>query len=183
MKNITKNIDGFFAFVLLGMAFSAALSCEQPFIRNDLEAIKARGELRVITRNNATCYYEGPHGLVGFEYELSKAFAQDLGVKLKLVVLDNYQDMVLKLFHGEADLIAAGFSAADHHKQRLAFGPGYLEVHQQVVGRRDGPDPKSVKDLVGQSLWFIAGTSHEETLFKLKKAQSPKLSWKAVSEY
>jgi membrane-bound lytic murein transglycosylase F len=170
------------ASILLGIAFTAVFSCEQPLIRNDLEAIKARGELRVITRNDAICYYEGPHGFTGFEYELSRAFAKYLGVKLKLVVIDNYQDMVLTLFRGDADLIAAGFSAADHHKQRLAFGPGYLKVHQQVVGRRDGPDPKSVKDLKGQLLWVRAGTSHEEALMKLKD-EYPELSWKAVSEY
>ena len=182
MKKRIDNIKRLFVIILLGITFAAALSCEQPFIRDDLEAIKARGELRVITRNNAICYYEGPHGFMGFEYELSEAFARHLGVKLKLVVLDNYQDMVLALFRGDADLIAAGYSAADHHTQRLSFGPGYLKVQQQVVGRRDGPDPKSVKDLAGQSLWVRAGTAHEETLMKLKD-EYPELSWNAVSEY
>jgi len=159
-----------------------ALSCDQPVFRDDLEAIKARGELKVITRNNATCYYEGPHGPVGFEYDLAKAFAEHLGVKLKLVILDTYQEMVSTLLSGDADLIAAGLTASDHHEQHLAFGPGYLEVNRQVVGRRDGPEPKNVKDLSGQSLCVSAGTSHEQFLLKLKQ-QYPELSWKAIPGY
>ena len=181
-ESVAGKIGRLIFLTVMGVALIGVLSCEQPLIRNDLEEIKARGELRVITRNNATCYYEGPHGFVGFEYDLARAFAEHLGVKIKVIVLDNYQDMVLSLLRGDADLIAAGFTAADHHKQRLAFGPGYLEVYQQVVGRRDGPEPKNVEDLLDQSIWVRAGTSHEQSLVKLKE-KYPKLTWKAVSEY
>lgn len=182
MKKRKANTPRFLTLVLMGIAYAASLSCEQPLIRNDLEAIQIRGELRVLTRNNATCYYEGPHGFMGLEYDLSRAFARHLGVKLKLVVRDNYPDMVLTCLRGDADLIAAGYSAADHQKQRLSFGPGYLKVHQQVVGRRGGPKPEGLRDLAGQSLWVIPGTAHEETLLKLKNVH-PQLTWKAVSEY
>ena len=177
-----KNIRRLIGLILMGLTLWAALGCDQPLFKDDLEAIKARGELKVITRNNATCYYEGPHGPVGFEYDLAQAFAQHLGVKLKIVILDTYQEMVGTLLRGEADLIAAGLTATDHHRQNLAFGPGYLEVHRQVVGRRDGPEPKSIEDLSGQSLWVSAGTSHEQSLMKLKQ-QYPELSWKAVPGY
>ena len=168
--------------ILLWVVPWAALSCDQPVFRDDLEAIKARGELKVITRNNATCYYEGPHGPVGFEYDLAKAFAEYLGVKLNLVILDTYQEMISTVLSGDADLIAAGLTASDHHEQHLAFGPGYLDVNRQVVGRRDGPEPENVKDLSGQLLCVSAGTSHEQFLLKLKQ-QYPELSWKAIPGY
>jgi len=95
-----KNISRLIGLILLWVIPLVALSCDQPVFRDDLEAIKARGELKVITRNNATCYYEGPHGPVGFEYDLAKAFAEHLGVKLKLVILDTYQEMVSSLLNG-----------------------------------------------------------------------------------
>ena len=177
-----KNIKKLIGLILLGVASWGVLSCDQPLFRNDLEAIKARGELKVITRNNATCYYEGPHGPMGFEYDLAKAFAEYLGVKLKLVILDTYQEMISKLLSGDADLIAAGLTASDHYEQHLDFGPGYLEVYRQVVGRRDGPEPKKIEDLAGQLLCVSAGTSHEQFLLKLKQ-QYPKLSWKAIPGY
>jgi len=181
-KNMGKNICRLIGLILLGLVPLVALSCDQPVFRDDLEAIKARGELKVITRNNATCYYEGPHGPVGFEYDLAKAFAEHLGVKLKLVILDTYQEMVSTLLSGDADLIAAGLTASDHHEQHLDFGPGYLDVYRQVVGRRDGPEPKNVKDVSGQLLCVSAGTSHEQFLLKLKQ-QYPELSWKSIPGY
>jgi membrane-bound lytic murein transglycosylase F len=179
---MVKNINKLIGLILLGIVPWGVISCDQPVFRNDLEAIKARGELKVITRNNATCYYEGPHGPVGFEYDLAKAFADHLGVKLKLVILDTYQEMVSTLLSGDADLIAAGLTASDHHEQHLDFGPGYLEVYRQVVGRRDGPEPKKIEDLSGQLLCVSAGTSHEQFLLKLKR-QYPELSWKAIPGY
>ena len=51
------------------------MGCDQPLLRNDLEAIQARGYLVMATRNNSACYYQGPNGPAGFEYDLVKAFA------------------------------------------------------------------------------------------------------------
>jgi membrane-bound lytic murein transglycosylase F len=167
---------------LLFLVLLTGTSCEQLAPGNELDAIKARGELRVLTRNNATCYFEGSNGPVGFEYELAKAFAEHLGVRISCVVTDNFHDMIPTLLRGEADLIAAGFTITDERKQKVTFSPAYMEVHQQVVGRRGGPAPDEVGDLVGKALWVHAGTSYEERLKELKKLY-PDLSWMSVSGY
>jgi membrane-bound lytic murein transglycosylase F len=147
-----------------------------------LETIKNRGVLRVLIRNNATCYFEGPQGLAGFEYDLVRSFADYLGVKVKCVVTDSFNEMIPALLRGEADLIAAGFTVTESRMRRVAFGPPYMEVQQQVVGRRGGPSPSDVGDLIGQPLWVNAGTSYEERLKELKY-QYPGLSWLPVSGY
>jgi len=54
-----------------------------------LEKVLESGELRVVSSNGPTTYYEGPNGLTGFEYSLVKGFADSLGLKL---VLDNNPD-------------------------------------------------------------------------------------------
>ncbi|MEJ2478489.1 MAG: transporter substrate-binding domain-containing protein, partial [Desulfobacterales bacterium] len=90
-----------------------ASGCNQSLFKNDLEAIQARGVLKVITRNNGTCYYEGPHGEEGFEYDLVKAFADYLNVRLEILVMENDKTMVTSLLNGDADLIAAGFIVSD----------------------------------------------------------------------
>ncbi|MGD8370530.1 MAG: membrane-bound lytic murein transglycosylase MltF [Syntrophobacterales bacterium] len=167
---------------LLCLVILAGLSCSQFAPGDELGIIKARGELRVLTRNNATCYYEGPHGLAGFEYDLVKAFADHLGVKLACVVTDNFHDMIPSLLRGDADLIAAGFTITERRMRKVAFGPAYMEVQQQVVGRRGGPAPGEVADLIGQPLWINAGTSYEERLRELKE-NYPDLSWLPVSGY
>jgi membrane-bound lytic murein transglycosylase F len=167
---------------VLCSALLAVAGCRLLGLRSELDRIKARGELRVLTRNQATCYYEGPHGATGFEYELAKAFAEHLGVKLTLVLTESFTEIVPTLLRGEADLIAAGFTVTEYRKRKLAFGPGYLEVAQQVVGRRGGRVVGEVADLVGTSLWVAAGTSYEERLRELKGTY-PELTWIPVSCY
>jgi membrane-bound lytic murein transglycosylase F len=117
---------------------------------------------------------------VGFEYDLVKAFADHLGVKVTCVVTDNFQEMIPTLLGGEADLIAAGFTITKERMEKILFGPGYMEVKQQVVGRRGGPTLRGVGDLVGQALWVHAGTSYEERLRELK-SQYPELFWLSIS--
>jgi membrane-bound lytic murein transglycosylase F len=179
MRSRTGRLPG---LILLGIIFLLGLSCDQPFFKNDLEAIRARGELRVITSNNATCYFEGPNGPTGFEYQLAESFAGQLGVKLKLVIIDNEKEMISALLSGQADLIAAGFPVKDHLRGRLAFGPSYLKIDEQVIGRRGGPCPKSVCDLMQGPLWIIADSFQEEILKDLKKSY-PELSWMKLSDY
>ncbi|MCG6981472.1 MAG: membrane-bound lytic murein transglycosylase MltF [Deltaproteobacteria bacterium] len=166
----------------LSLIFLVSTGCNQFTPRDELETIKNRGTLRVLIRNNATCYYEGPNGFAGFEYDLVRGFANYLGVKVKCVVTDSFNEMIPALLQGKADLIAAGFTVTENRMRRVAFGPPYMEVQQEVVGRRGGPSPSDIGDLIGQPLWVNAGTSYEERLKELK-TQYPGLSWLPVSGY
>jgi membrane-bound lytic murein transglycosylase F len=181
-KSIFKTLANLVGLSLLYLGLLAGAGCDQLAPRNELGAIIDKGELRVLTRNNATCYYEGAQGPAGFEYDLVKAFADHLGVKLRCIVTNNFHDMIPSLLRGDADLIAAGFTLTEKRQQKVAFGPGYMEVQQQVVGRRGGPSPAEVGDLIGQPLWINAGTSYEERLRELRM-QYPELSWLPVSGY
>ncbi|MFZ1201146.1 MAG: membrane-bound lytic murein transglycosylase MltF [Desulfobacterales bacterium] len=170
---------------IAGLALLLALfiaHCDRPLFKNDLEAIQARGLFRVITRNNGTCYYEGPHGPEGFEYALAKAFADHLNVKLEILVMENDRAMTTALLDGKADLIAAGFIASDDLRRHLAFGPVYQQIQQQVVGRRGAAALKSTADLIGLPLWVTAGGFQEKRLNILKK-QYPQLSWLSISDH
>jgi len=170
------------SWFVLWIIFLAGTGCSQFAPRDELDTIKDRGTLRVFIRNNATCYYEAPQGFAGFEYDLVKSFADHLGVKVRCVVTDSFSEMIPALLRGEGDLIAAGFTVTENRMRRVAFGPPYMEVQQQVVGRRGGPSPSDIGDLVGQPLWVNAGTSYEERLKELK-SQYPGLSWLPVSGY
>jgi len=165
------------ALILLG-----GVGCEQLAMRNTLDIIKARGELRVLTSKDATSHSEGSDYRTGFEYELAQAFADHLGVRLKPVFAHNVRDMVPALLRGEADIIAAGVAITKTLGSQLAFGPPYMEVTMEVVGRRGGYSPRAMADLVGQPLWVHAGTVEEE-LLQEQKARHPQLSWQPVSEY
>ena len=183
LKTIPRNtLKSLPVGLLISLVLFIAWGCDQPLFKDDLEAIRARGTLKVITRNNGTCYYEGPHGFEGFEYDLAQAFAEHIGVKMELIVIDSEKEMVTQLLRGDADLIAANFIVEDDLRPLLTFGPVYSETRQLVVGRRGGPAPREISDLIGQPIWVMAGAFHEKRLNVLKK-DYPGLSWLAISDY
>jgi membrane-bound lytic murein transglycosylase F len=165
-----------------GLYLAIGSGCDQAVFKNDLEAIRTRGTVRVIMRNNGNCYYEGAHGSEGFEYELVKAFARHLGVSPEILVRDNEAEMVTDLIEDDVDLIAANFIAADDLRQHLTYGPEYGNIQLMVVGKKNGPRPKTVSDLVGQPIWVMAGGFHEKRLNTLRQ-ENPQLSWMSISDY
>jgi membrane-bound lytic murein transglycosylase F len=170
---------------LIGVWFLIGLwisSCDRPLFLNDLEAIKARGELIFITRNNTICYYEGPQGPSGFEYDLAKGFADHLGVALRPLVIEDEADMIAALRNGQADLIAAGTPFGKRPAQLLTLGPGYLDVRQVVVGRRGGSEINDISALSDSSIWITSSSARIEALNALK-AQNADLSWQTLSDY
>ena len=50
---------------------------------DSLEQILAEGELRVVTRNSPSTYYQDRNGPTGFEYALVKLLAQELSAQPK----------------------------------------------------------------------------------------------------
>ena len=176
---VRRSACGLFLAILIVLTGSR---CNQPLFKNDLEAIQSRGVLKVITRNNGTSYYEGPQGAEGFEYDLVKAFADYLNLRLEILVMENDKAMVTSLLNGDADLIAAGFIVSDDLRRHLAFGPIYQQIQQQVVGRRDGTVLKTTADLIGKPIWVTAGGFQEKRLNILKK-EYPELSWLSISDY
>lgn len=166
-------------FLLTGL-FSA--NCDSPIVRNDLEAIKARGELVVITRNSPTCYYVGPHGPAGFEYDLVKAFADHLGVRLRPLIIDEEADMIAALRDGKADIIAAGMPFGQNATRLVAMGPGYLEVQHQIIGHRSDDRYKRIDDLSGNMIWMTGSSARLETL-KRQQDNDLDIKWKILTDY
>ena len=176
-KTVTYIIFGLILWI--GIWFTG---CDQPLILNDLEAIKSRGELTVITRNSTTCYYEGPHGPAGFEYDLVQAFADHLGVKIHPLIIEDEADMIEALRDGQADIIAAGIPFGRQSARLLTLGPGYLDVKQQVVGRRGVTIPNDISDLSESAIWMTSSSDRTEALNAIKATHAD-ISWKTLQDY
>jgi membrane-bound lytic murein transglycosylase F len=144
-----------------------------------LEKIKKQGELVLITRNNAACFYEGPHGPTGFEYELANAFADYLGITLRIIIIENEVDMIKALLEEKGDILAPGTPLGGNSSQFVALSPGYFEINQQVVGRRDNKSLKDRSDLTGAAIWVSPGSARMEVLKSLKN----NISLNVISNY
>lgn len=112
------------AWLLLGAAATAGLPGA-----GSLAAIKARGELVVVTRNAPTTTFIDSAGhTVGFEHDLASAFAQYLGVKPRFVEVDSVQAMLDDVEDGKADLAAGDITRTAARGKRFRFGPTYGHV-------------------------------------------------------
>ncbi|MBI5063176.1 MAG: membrane-bound lytic murein transglycosylase MltF, partial [Desulfatitalea sp.] len=160
----------------------ALTACESAFFRNDLEVIKSRGELVLITRNNESCYFEAAHGPAGFEYELAKLFADHLNLRIRTLLVEDEAQMVEALLQGKGDIVAAGAPFGRPAARMVALGPGYLPVNAQVVGRRGGPVVTEPKDLLQTPLWVTGSSAGFDRLKSLKEEYTD-LRWQTLSEY
>jgi membrane-bound lytic murein transglycosylase F len=125
----------------------------------DLDVIRQRGVLRVIVRNNSTSYFLYRGVEAGFDYELAKWIAKDMGVRLEMVVAPTRRELVPWLLDGKGDIILAGLSMDAARADRVRFTRPYLETPWVVVTpkpstkkRRGAKQLASVQELSGVSL-------------------------------
>lgn len=142
-----------------------------------LERVKEDGVLRVITRNSPATYFEDRNGETGFEYELVKRFAEDLGVELKIETADNLDELYDQLGKPSGPVVAAaGLVSSEHRRAQVRFSHPYLEVTPQIIYRNGRSRPTDAKDLVGKKIMVLKGSTHAEQLAELKK-QYPALEY------
>lgn len=145
-----------------------------------LEKIHQAGELVVVTRNSPTTYYETIQGPAGLEYELTKLFATELDVKLKVIVADTLNEVFDHIQKKNAHIAAAGLTITKDRMKHFHFGPAYQKIKEQLVYNNANRRPKNLSQLTSGTLEVVAGSSHEERLKQLQKSH-PSLTWKSNS--
>lgn len=114
-----------------------------------LDAIRAAGELRVATVNGGSTWFEGPDGLRGFEHDLTREFAEYIGVKARYVVASSYAELPRLVETSRAHLAAALLPIHNRFGATLSFGPSYATLRQVIVYRNGRPAPGGKADLLG----------------------------------
>lgn len=163
--------------ILLGLSSAPLITrhAESPSV---LDQIRKQNELVVLTRNNPTTYYAGANGPTGFEYDLAQLFADYLGVKLRIVVPENFNAIIPNVAQRNVHLAAAGLTITDERKKWVRFGPSYQSITQQLIYRSGRPQPRSLDDLPGGTIEVVAGSSHAARLRELSR-NLPSLVWKS----
>ncbi len=150
-----------------GFVLENALTLKKVSYKADLEDIKKRQVLRVLTRNNSTCFFIYRGEQLGFEYELARAFAKELGVRLEVIVPPSREALEEYLRDGKGDIVAAGLVATSEREKEFAFTRGYSEVSEIVVAKQGGAI-KSLDDLKGHKVTVRKSSSYYATLQGIK---------------
>lgn len=138
---------------------------------NPYQLIQDRGSLIVGTINNPVSYFIDENGEAGFEYELSQAFADYLGVKLEIVTKHNNEQLFQALEGREIDVAAANLLFQADKAESFQLGPAYNSASWQLVYRKGENRPRKLKDIKG-NLVITKGSELVEILI-IEAAQNP----------
>jgi len=141
-----------------------------------LDQVLETGELRVVTRNSPTSYTISPDGPTGPEYDLVRAFAEELGVTLVIETVESVSEILPLLLSGQAHMAAAGLSITDTRREFLNFGHPYESVDVHLIYKLGTGRPRSIDDILDRSIEIVASSSHVEILQKIQQ-DYPDLTW------
>lgn len=150
---------------------------------NKLADIKAAGELVVGTSADYPPYefhmeIDGVDTIVGFDIAIAQAFADELGVELKLVDMA-FESLLISLQKGDFDLVMAGLTPDEKRAKTVDFTDVFFHNKQIVIIRAEDADKYvTTEDMAGTTLGVQAGTvqetiaadlTDENKVIKLKK--------------
>lgn len=131
--------------------------------------IKEKGKLVMATSADYPPYEwhlmkDGKDEIVGFDVEIAKAIAQEIGVELEVKDLD-FDGIIPSITSGQADIGIAGMSATPEREEAANFSIPYFENEQVVLVRKEDADKyKKVEDFAGKVVGAQTGSVQESTV-------------------
>lgn len=151
-------------------ALSPASGHDQARYRADLDEIKRRGVLRVITTLDPSGFQLRNGEPEGMEAGLLRRFADLHGLRLEYLVGDSAEQMVEWLKQGRADLIASRVAApAADQGAGVVQSRAYAYDVPVLMARRDA-GPTRPEELAGRRVALRADSPHQATLRSLRSA-------------
>src|SRR5689334_1528960 len=145
-----------------------------------LKRVETLGILRVATFNSPTTYYVGAAGPMGFEYDLTREFAQELGLKVEILVADSETEALDLVRSGRAHL-GAGISMTPAAQAAASFTPPLRSTALQLVYRAGEPRPRSLEELPAKPV-VPADSSAAQTL-RVLQSSDPALAWDETDDF
>jgi membrane-bound lytic murein transglycosylase F len=129
-----------------------------------LDEILKQRELTLITRNTTQGYYTYQGRAMGFEYELAEAFADFIGVRLRVVTAESWQEMSSELAKTPTGILAAGLGLSAAGNTGWLYSDSYQSCLQHIVVHRDNQEIRSPQDLAGRRVHIGKGSGGREIL-------------------
>lgn len=183
--NLLINIRINYFFIVIVSIISVgviALNIEWPNqLQHQVKRIISRGELRVSTINSPLMFFNDKQEASGFDYELSKRFADYLGVKLRINIRSNINQLLNDIENGNSDFITVGLLYNEKHLDKAQAGPSYYTVSQQLIYRKGTNRPRSLNDVKGK--FIVTTDSVQVSILQQLKQKYTNLQWVETSHY
>ncbi len=183
MFDITRKKDAAYALVvLLLFCIPALLSWNS---KTQLGAIIESGTLKFVTRNSPSTYFIEKSKPAGFEYDLIKAYTEQIGVKLELVQPASFGEIFTTMEKRNGHIAGAMLTATSEREETFNFSAPYLHTSTALIYRtiKGQKAPKNLEDLIKKEkkLVILANSSHAELLKSIQKIH-PNLKWEETTE-
>lgn len=132
-----------------------------------LDEIKKAGKIIIGTSADYPPYefhksINGKDEIVGFDIEVAKNIAKDLGVKLEIKDM-KFDGLLAALDSGKVDMVVAGMTPTPEREKNVDFTKIYYTAKQTVVVRAEDKDKiKTADDLKGFKLGVQKGSIQED---------------------
>ena len=116
-----------------------------------LDAIKARGTLRIATEGNWTpwTYHDAADKLTGFDVELGALLAKSLGVEPEFHEVP-WESILVGVEQNVFDIACNGVGYTEQRAEKFSFSDPYVYTEAVLVVRSDNTAIKSLDDLKGR---------------------------------
>ena len=136
-----------------------------PVGASDLEAVKARGSLRVLAVDlKEPDEFFQFKGNPGFDREILEGFATLHRVRLEPVAIAAWDDLVPALLADRGDLVAGRFTVTEERRRRIAFTRETFPTRNVVLTRKPTPPVTSLEALRALRVGTVRGSSMAEAV-------------------
>ncbi|MBZ9688669.1 transporter substrate-binding domain-containing protein [Clostridium estertheticum] len=168
MKNInSKKIISMIITILMAFSLSGCAQGKASAGLSKVDKIKEQGKIVIGTSADYPPYefhksIQGKDTIVGFDIEIAKEVAKDLGVKLEIKDM-KFDGLLAALETGNIDFVAAGMTPTEDRKKNVDFSTIYYTAVQCVVIRAEDEGAiKSLGDLKGKKVGVQKGAVQEQ---------------------
>lgn len=165
MKKIIAAI-GIFMLILTNLFNPIAAQSEQPVLKVGLEAAYAPYNWTQQNDTNGAVPIEGSNEFAnGYDVQIAKIIAQELGMKL-VIVKTEWDGLAPAVQSGKIDLIIAGMSPTAERKQQIDFTDNYYETQLVLITKSDSVYANATKleDFDGARIVGQLNTLHDQVI-------------------
>lgn len=153
------------ALMMTAAMFLCFAGCGGDNSKSDSDYVKEKGTLIVGITDYAPMDYQenGSDEWIGFDADMAKAFAKELGVKVKFVEI-NWDNKTFELDGKSIDCVWNGMTLSDGVKKAMATSNPYSKNKQVVVVPKDKADQYNSKEAIKDLNFAVEGGSAGESV-------------------
>ena len=142
-----------------------------PAFALDFPEIQKRGTLKVLAVHEDLFFTTRQAPIPGFDREVLEGFASLSKLKLEVVQVPGWDQMIPWLLEGKGDVIVGGYAATESRQKQIAFSAEVFPSRKVVMTRKPTKPVKTLDDLKLLKVGTVKGTSMADLVATLGLAR------------